>query len=479
MKNKKIEIILGIIIVCFITLFSFLAVQRYTNLDGHYYDLGIMNQVVYNTSQGWFLEMTNQDFGMNMSRFAIHFDPIMALFAPFYWLLPSPTVLVVGQALLVGLGAIGIYLLGMHLTKEKLASLFFAVVYLCYFPVQRGLLFDFHSVVLATPLLIFAVYFSLTKKYIPAAIFIALALLTKEHVGLVTGLLGLYLAFFKKEYRFGLCVATLSFIIFGLTFFYIIPTARQGEHFALKYISNEDGFTDLSVLVAQSRISYLKMLLLPQLPLIIFSPIPFLIAAPELGINLLSQNSNLRSFFFHYNSVIVVFVMWSMLSGYARMKKMIRKPMYQYAIMAAFIILFVQQIYLYGPLPVRFVRHPHEVWIVSQEKKDVIAHWQEVLSDPLISVASTPRIAPFFTNRRYFYDFLYDPTFGSMGHSDDDIISAVAKYEKADFVIINKAEIPTDNPEGLTERFYQHLISNTKYQRVADYQEIEVYKKIL
>ena len=123
-QKYRFEIILTAVIVAFIAVFSHIAIERYKNLWSHYYDLGIMNQVVFNTSRGWLLEMTNQEFQRNLSRFAIHFDPLMIIFAPLYLIFPSPVVLLVGQIIFVSLGAIGVYALSLHLTKDKAAGLF-------------------------------------------------------------------------------------------------------------------------------------------------------------------------------------------------------------------------------------------------------------------------------------------------------------------------------------------------------------------
>src|SRR3989338_6269034 len=136
MKNYKFQIILWLFIIIFVTVFSYLSIRRYKTLNSYYYDLGIMNQVVYNTSQGRFLEMTNQDLKKNVSRLAIHFDPILALFAPFYKIYEGPEVLLIGQAIILGLGALAVYLISQKILKKNLTSLIFALTYLFYFAIQ-------------------------------------------------------------------------------------------------------------------------------------------------------------------------------------------------------------------------------------------------------------------------------------------------------------------------------------------------------
>ena len=178
MKNRF-QILLWLSILSFVIVFSFLSIKRYRTLNSYYYDLGIMNQVVYNTSRGRFLEMTNQELIKNTSRLAIHFDPILALFAPFYKIYQGPEILLIGQAIVLGLGALAVFLISRKILKQDLISLIFSLLYLLYFPIQRVSLFDFHAVTLSTTFFLFALYFNLVNKNKFYFLFIFLALLTK------------------------------------------------------------------------------------------------------------------------------------------------------------------------------------------------------------------------------------------------------------------------------------------------------------
>src|SRR3989339_1650324 len=274
-SNIKIKILLWLAILLFIGIFSYLSIKRYKTLNSYYYDLGIMNQVVYNTSRGRFLEMTNQDLKKNVSRLAIHFDPILAVFAPFY---------------------------------------------LLYFAVQRAVLFDFHAVTLVTTFFLFALYFNLIKKNFWYFIFILLSLLTKEHVGLAVFFLGMYLCFIKKEKKTGIITAILGIIFFVTTVYVIIPYFRGTEHFAAGY------FVDIRSRlpdIFKNGISYILLLVSP-LFYSLFSPLTLLISLPEWAINILSINSNQRSIYFHYNSVIVAFLFYSLILGYKNFDKKIK-----------------------------------------------------------------------------------------------------------------------------------------------------------
>ncbi|KKP66518.1 MAG: hypothetical protein UR68_C0012G0004 [Candidatus Roizmanbacteria bacterium GW2011_GWA2_35_19] len=478
-SNIKIKILLWLAILLFIGIFSYLSIKRYKTLNSYYYDLGIMNQVVYNTSRGRFLEMTNQDLKKNVSRLAIHFDPILAIFAPFYQFYEGPEVLLIGQAIIMGLGALAVFLIAQKELKRNLISLMFALSYLTYFAVQRAALFDFHSVTLATTFLLFALYYNLVKKNFWYYLFIILSLLTKEHVGLVILFLGAYLFFVKKEKKTGVITSLLGLIFFISTVYFIIPYFRGEAHFASGY------FTDIKsriLKIINDGLPYARMILSPQI-FAFFSPITLLISLPEWAINILSINSNQRSFYFHYNSIIVSLLFYSSIIGYKNFLNLIKDKGARTIVFLIFIILNVVSIYRYNPLPEQ-VRQPAKYKDINTIKKKSIEFWVKKLESENIKVATTPKLAPFFTNRKYYYNFLYDSAFATMGQLESDILKDdIDKYVLADYVIINRSEIGDIGKMGLSAKFYLKLLADRNFQMIysdnRDGESIEVYKKVL
>jgi len=488
-SNFKFEIILGLIIIAYVILFSYLSIHRVYSLNSHYYDLGIMNQTVYNTSRGYFLEMTNQEFQKNVSRLAIHFDPILIFFAPIYWLFRTPDVLLIGQTLILATGAIAVYLIAKKLLENKPMALLFSISYLTFFPIERANLFDFHAVVLATSFLLWMIYFSLEKKRVATLVFMILALLTKEHVGLIIFLFGGYIFLFKKEKKFGLLVTLLGLIFFLFSFFLVIPYFRQQTHFALKYYA-DFGETPTQVILGvlkkpslilkyllqpESR-QYLSRLFLPHLPYILFSPIEILISLPELAINILSTNGNMRNIYFHYNSLIVPFIFFAAISGAARIKKL----KLRFIVLILFIYFSWQSIYRFTPLPLSFLKEPYKIVKLDHQKLQLISRWKNIFADGEIKISTTPKLAPFFTDRHYYYNFLYDPGFSGAKISQEKILETINKYNLADYVIIDREEIHSLNEESLMAIFYKDLVLNKLFKRIFKDNKlgIEVYKKI-
>ena len=100
--GKKTHIVILTLIFLVASAYSFiLANKRYENYEYGKFDLGNMSQMVWNTAHGNFMEVTDQ-FGTNMPRWGMsHIDPIIAIFAPIYWVYADPMVLVLGQQLII------------------------------------------------------------------------------------------------------------------------------------------------------------------------------------------------------------------------------------------------------------------------------------------------------------------------------------------------------------------------------------------
>ena len=84
--------------------FSVLSIERHRAFETGRFDLGNMVQAVWSTAHGHVLQVTNLH-GAQVSRLGAHVDPILIVFAPLWWLWPSPSLLLTAQAIVVaGLG---------------------------------------------------------------------------------------------------------------------------------------------------------------------------------------------------------------------------------------------------------------------------------------------------------------------------------------------------------------------------------------
>ncbi len=145
------------LVVAYAVVFSAAGVLDYVGFRSASYDLGNAVQAIWNTAHGHILETTAEN-GDAFSRLGWHVDPLLAVFAPLWWIWSSPVILLVVQAVAVGLGALPVFWLARkHLGPEKAATAF-ALAYLAYPATQWNALdpnLAFHHVSLALPLLLF------------------------------------------------------------------------------------------------------------------------------------------------------------------------------------------------------------------------------------------------------------------------------------------------------------------------------------
>jgi uncharacterized membrane protein len=316
--------------------FCALAVQEHRAFETGRFDLGNMVQAVWSTAHGRPLEVTQLD-GEQINRLGAHVDPILAAFAPLWWLWPSPTMLLVVQAAVVALGAFPVFWLARkHLGSERLGSLF-ALAYLLYAPVQWLPLDEFHPVALACPLLAFAVWYLDEGRLGAAVPFLALAALTKEEIPLVIAALGVWYAVARGRRLAGAAIAVSGVLLGAFYLTVVIPHFREGEAPAFydRYDAVggsptgilETAVTDPLVLiraVTEGRdLEYLLQLGLPLAGLFLAAPLLLLPALPELAANLLSEVSTQTSIEFHYTAPIAPFLVMGAVLGAARVPRLV------------------------------------------------------------------------------------------------------------------------------------------------------------
>ncbi len=345
--------------------FGSLSVLRHRAFNTGRYDLGNMVQTVWNTAHGHFLQMTSGD-GRQISRLAAHFDPILAAFAPLWWIWPSPEMLLVVQAVLVSLGALPVFwLANKHLRSER-AALGFALVYLLYPATQWLTLNEFHPVALATPFLLFAFWYLDEDRLVPFAIFAVLAMTTKEEIGFVVAGMGIWYAI-RRRTRTGAIVAVAGVLVSALAIAVVIPHYNAGADSA--FYGRYDAIGGSAGGIAKTAVThpwrileqafqgrdvhYLFHLLLPLGFLFLLSPVVLIAALPELALNVLSATSTQTSIHFHYTAGAIAPLVAATVLGAALLAR--RFPAGKVAVLAVLVALLaswkIGAIPLWGAVP--------------------------------------------------------------------------------------------------------------------------------
>ena len=156
-------------------------------------------------------------------------DPILAVFAPLWWIWPSPDVLLVVQALAIAAGAFPVYWLARRHLDSTRAGLGFALAYLLYPATGWLTLNEFHPVALATPLLLFAFWFLDTDRMLPFAVFAAAASLCKEEIPFVVAGFGIWYALSRRRFAAGGAIALAGVVWAAVAVTVVIPHFNHGQ----------------------------------------------------------------------------------------------------------------------------------------------------------------------------------------------------------------------------------------------------------
>ena len=292
--------------------FAALSVLRHEAFETGRFDLGNMVQAVWSTAHGHLLQVTNLH-GAQISRLAAHVDPILIVFAPLWWIWPSPSLLLTAQALAVALGALPLFWLARKHTGSERAALGFSLAYLIFPATEWMTLNEFHPVSLACPLLLFAIWYLDEDRLLPFACFAALAALTREEVPLVIAGLGIWYAIGRRRWLAGGTIAAAGLAASAIAIQVVIPHFHGAESsFYGRYDAVggsaagivRKAFTDpgrlLSVAFDHRGTHYLLNLLLPMAGLALLSPLLLVALIPELALNLLSSVDAQSSIHYHY-----------------------------------------------------------------------------------------------------------------------------------------------------------------------------------
>lgn len=305
------------------------ALVRYQSYHADAFDLGNMDQAIWNTLHGHPFRFTNRglDWQGPPTRLGLHVEPIFLLLAPLYLVHSGPETLLVTQSIALALGGLPLFLLARrHLPTLPLVGAAFVAAYYLSPQLLGEALWDFHPVALATPLLLAALWALDARRYGWFAVAAVLAALTKEDIALSLVPLGLLIWLAHGRPRLGQAVMLLSVAWVALCFFVILPHfsggAAGGNTYWYRYawlgssagaatsnLATHPWLVLQTVLTSPARRGYLGSIVLIGGGLSIFAPFLWLAALPELAVNLLSSHAEQYSGFFQYNATLIPYLM--------------------------------------------------------------------------------------------------------------------------------------------------------------------------
>ncbi len=259
------------------------------------FDLGIYDQGT------WLLSQLRAPFVTvrGLDLFGQHASYVLALVAPLYRLWPDPRLLLLLQVVALAVPALVIHRLGVRHLANPAAGLAVAIAYLAYPAIQWALTWQFHPETLAAAFLALAVLAADGRRTRLMAVWLGLALLCHEDVGLVVAGFGGLLALTGQR-AVGRRVLIAGLVWWVLATYLFIPWAngRQTNLFELNY--GVTGLGPIALLralpsmagralataLSNQGLGYLLLVLVPLLGLPLLAPKALLPVAPALFLNL-------------------------------------------------------------------------------------------------------------------------------------------------------------------------------------------------
>ena len=282
-------------VLVYVVVFGSLSLIRHWAFHSTALDLGVFDQVLWNTVHGRFMEST-----LSLERcdphsfFLDHFSPALLLIVPFYAVVPRPETLIVFQTAALALGAWPVYLLARHYLPRGGERLVWVAVYVLSAPLAWITLYDFHEITLAVLPLGLAMYFFATRRTIPLLASLGASFLVKEEVPLIAIGFGLALLA-QRRWRLGAFVAIASAAWFLVTLKMIIPAFAGGAPYQYlgRYASLGSDELEIARTLVLDPLRVLRVLLSGD----VGSKIVFVLTlfAPGLGLALRSRSALIPS----------------------------------------------------------------------------------------------------------------------------------------------------------------------------------------
>jgi uncharacterized membrane protein len=395
--------------------YSTLSVLRHETYHSFGLDLGLFDQVLWNTAQGRPFESTmSQALPVPHSLLGDHFSPILLLLMPFYVALPHPETLLVFQTLALALGAWPIYLLA-KLSLPAGYAVWWVLAYLLFIPLAYINLYDFHDVALSVVPLGFAFYFLERGRRIWFLVSLLVTFLVKEEMALIGAGFGAYVLLGKRNWKLGLAVLAGSLLAFFALIRLAIPFLAGGQSYpyiGLRYaeVGGSPGgilktlVTDplriARALLQPKKIYFLIAMFGPVVGLSALAGWAALVLLPTLGYLLLSNYEPQYSFTSQYSAPLIPLVFGTAILGLARLRQSAQRP-----VMAAVIVSTLVFSWAFGDMP--FSRKfDRSLYSTESRYAAFIPGLAQIAPDARVSAENG--FTSHLSERRFIYEYGYE-----------------------------------------------------------------------
>ena len=313
-------------------LYTLLALALSAHLSSGAFDLGIYYEALRGYAH-FDLPLVALK-GPHYNLLGDHFEPMVAILAPTYWIWPNPAVLLVDQAVLVALSVIPVWMFterrfGSTPGVARVTTTRLVVMYVLAWEIQSLVGYDFHSLAFAVPILAVAIERADAGRWNAASVWILALLLVKEDLALVVAAFGVY-ALLRGRRQLGMFLFALGVASFGVLVDIVVPAFAGGVYPHWSYGELGPGpwpalrdvvmhpLSTLQVMVSpRMKVGLLAWVFLPGALLSFLSPIAVL-AGPVLLERVLSERPDVWSTGFQYSAPLAPIVGMAVIDGLSR-----------------------------------------------------------------------------------------------------------------------------------------------------------------
>jgi uncharacterized membrane protein len=421
---------LVVAIALYVAYFAGLTLDIHHGLGTSSYDSGLYDQGV------WLMSRFDAPFVTLMGRNLMgdHTSFILALLVPFYWLFPAAGTLFFAQALVIGLGAVPVFLYARRRLGSEAMAFVLGGAYLLHPAIGWTNLENFHPDSFLGFLVGMAIWAALERHWKTYAVFVALSLLVKEDVSLVIVPLGIWVGL-KRDRRIGLItiVGSIGFTLFAtlvvMRSLIGVPTRNTwripfgGVRGFVETTFRQPGDV-VDHLRADGRPWYVWQMLAPFALVFLRRPSVALIGGVALAANVVSTFWYQYHVQYHYSLVIVPALALGTAYAVAALGRRGRT-----IAVGAVAICAIWAAYLWGPMP--FSRNELAYWApdhpVAEQMRELV---DQVPAGAVVSAYH--RVTPHLAHRRKIYQFpnpfrvvLYGPDISLEGTRLDDLAEEV------------------------------------------------------
>ncbi len=437
MKLTKQDGVVGLMALVYVAITFTLQTLKHNAFNTRIFDFARFSNAIWTTLDGTLLYTSIS----GRSILGDHFSPIMAAYAPVFWLWSDERVLFLIQSLNVA--ATGLILYHLARTKQPQIAGLIAVLFFLNPAVHELNLFELRRIVFGMPWFALGLYGVAVKNRRLMLAGLAVALLAKESVALYVLMIGLYLMVVERDWRWGTGLVVLGGLWAWLIGDVVIGLFNQNvDVYPQLYYYSEfgDSYGDMvrvaltdplrivRTIVGQAQMLALFRVLLPFAFLVFLESRLLVIVLPYLGLMFLSEDVDMYQLDKWYMTTVTPVLFVALIMGWRRLPKRWEKAGMGLTLAATLVAFFV---FSYMPLGGRF---DGSIYQPTERDRRVAKLLDGVPDD--VSIESHPRYVPHLTYLNELHEYRHDSE-----HLYDYILydSQVAHFPYEDWQVRDEA----------------------------------------